>query len=266
MSEATPMIPKIIHYCWFGGSPLPEMAIKCIESWKKFLPDYEIKQWDETNFDVNMIPYAAEAYKAKKYAFVSDFARFWILYNYGGLYFDTDVQLIKGIDDIVKRGPFMGCERDADEKAGEAADQPSVAPGFGLAANPGLGLAANPGLGLYSELLTLYKGLHFINPNGSYNQKTIVAYTTEVLCKHGLKNVPGIQECAGVWIYPMEYFCPLDYVTKELNITDNTRSIHLYSASWITGSQLMYKKVERIVGKKIAQFLSRTLKQIRIFK
>lgn len=258
MSEATPMIPKIIHYCWFGGNPLPEMAIKCIESWKKFLPDYEIRQWDESNFDVNMIPYAAEAYKTKKYAFVSDFARFWILYNYGGLYFDTDVQLIKGIDDIVKRGPFMGCERDADEKAGKAADLPFVA--------PGLGLAANPGLGLYSELLTLYKGLHFINPNGSYNQKTIVAYTTEVLRKHGLKNVPGIQECAGVWIYPKEYFCPLNYVTKELNITDNTRSIHLYSASWITGSQLMYKKVERIVGKKIAQFLSRTLKQLRIFK
>ena len=237
---------------------MPEMAIKCIESWKKFLPDYEIKQWDESNFDVNMIPYTAEAYRAKKYAFVSDFARFWILYNYGGLYFDTDVQLIKGIDDIVERGPFMGCERDANEKAGEAADLPSVA--------PGLGLAANPGLGLYSELQTLYKGLHFINPNGSYNQKTIVAYTTEVLCKHGLKNVPGIQECAGVWIYPKEYFCPLDYVTKELNITNNTRSIHLYSASWITGSQLMYKKVERIVGKKIAQFLSRTLKQLRIFK
>lgn len=258
MSEATPMIPKIIHYCWFGGNPLPEMAIKCIESWKKFLPDYEIKQWDESNFDVNMIPYAAEAYKAKKYAFVSDFARFWILYNYGGLYFDTDVQLIKGIDDIVERGPFMGCERDANEKAGEAADLPSVA--------PGLGLAANPGLGLYSELLTLYKGLHFINPNGSYNQKTIVAYTTEVLSKHGLKNVPGIQECAGVWIYPKEYFCPLDFMTKELNITNNTRSIHLYSASWITGSQLMYKKVERIVGKRIAQFLSRTLKQLRIFK
>lgn len=258
MIEATPMIPKIIHYCWFGGNPLPEMAIKCIESWKKFLPDYEIKQWDESNFDVNMIPYTAEAYRAKKYAFVSDFARFWILYNYGGLYFDTDVQLIKGIDDIVERGPFMGCERDVDENAGEAAELPSVA--------PGLGLAANPGLGLYSELLALYKGLHFINPNGSYNQKTIVAYTTEVLCKHGLKNIPGIQECAGVWIYPKEYFCPLDFITKELNITDNTRSIHLYSASWITGSQLMYKKVERIVGKKIAQFLSRTLKQLRIFK
>ena len=114
--------------------------------------------------------------------------------------------------------------------------------------------------------MTLYKSLPFINPNGSYNQKTIVAYTTEVLCKHGLKNVPGIQKCAGVWIYPKEYFCPLDYVTKELNITNNTRSIHLYSASWITGSQLMYKKVECIVGKKIAQFLSRTLKQLRIFK
>ena len=110
MSEATPMIPKTIHYCWFGGNPLPEMAIKCIESWKKFLPDYEIKQWDESNFDVNMIPYAAEAYKAKKYAFVSDFARFWILYNYGGLYFDTDVEVIKPMDNIIAKGPFMVCE------------------------------------------------------------------------------------------------------------------------------------------------------------
>ncbi len=245
------MIPKVIHYCWFGGNPLPEMAIKCIESWKKYLPDYEIKQWDESNFDVNMIPYTAEAYKTKKYAFVSDFARFWILYHYGGLYFDTDVQLIKGIYDIVERGPFMGCERDVVEK---------------IAIAPGLGLASPPKLGLYCELLTLYNDLHFINQNGSYNQKTIVSYTTEVLCKHGLKNVPGIQECAGVWIYPKEYFCPLNYVTNKLKITNNTRSIHLYSASWITNSQLMYKKVERIVGKRFAQILSRTLKQLRIFK
>ena len=252
------MIPKKIHYCWFGGKPLPEMAIKCIESWRQLLPDYEIKQWDESNFDVNMIPYTAEAYKAKKYAFVSDFARFWILYNYGGLYFDTDVQLIKGIDDIVERGPFMGCERDGGDKADTNVRRPSVA--------PGLGLAANPGLGLYGELLTLYKGLHFINPNGSYNQKTIVAYTTEVLFKHGLKDIADIQECAGVWIYPKEYFCPLDFMTNELSITSNTRSIHLYSASWITSSQLMYKKVERIVGKRIAQFISRTLKRLKIFK
>ena len=95
------MIPKIIHYCWFGGNPLPDSAMKCIASWKKFLPDYEIKKWNESNFDVNMIPYVKEAYQVKKYAFVSDFARFYILYKYGGLYFDTDVEIVKPLDSII---------------------------------------------------------------------------------------------------------------------------------------------------------------------
>lgn len=103
-------IPKVIHYCWFGGNPLPSLAEKCIASWRKYLPDYEIKRWDESNFDVNIIPYTKQAYEAKKYAFVSDYARFWILYNYGGLYFDTDVEVIRSMDDIIAAGPFMGCE------------------------------------------------------------------------------------------------------------------------------------------------------------
>ena len=97
-------IPKIIHYCWFGGNPLPELAQKCIESWKKYCPDYEIKRWDETNFDLDCCDYVREAYQEKKWAFVSDYARFKILYEYGGVYFDTDVELIKPIDDIVEKG------------------------------------------------------------------------------------------------------------------------------------------------------------------
>ena len=101
-------IPKTIHYCWFGRNPLPSLAIKCIASWKKYLPDYEIKEWNEDNFDVNVIPYTREAYAAKKYAFVSDYARFKILYEEGGLYFDTDVEVIKPFDDIIARGAFMG--------------------------------------------------------------------------------------------------------------------------------------------------------------
>lgn len=105
------MIPKIIHYCWFGRNPLPLLAVKCIESWKRYFPDYEIREWNEDNFNVNMIPYTREAYEAKKYAFVSDYARFYILYYYGGLYFDTDVEVIKPMNDIIERGAFMGCER-----------------------------------------------------------------------------------------------------------------------------------------------------------
>ena len=101
-------IPNTIHYCWFGGNPLPPLAEKCIASWKKYLPNYDIKRWDESNFDVNSIPYTKQAFAAGKYAFVSDYARFWILYNYGGIYFDTDVELINNMDGIIASGPFMG--------------------------------------------------------------------------------------------------------------------------------------------------------------
>ena len=104
------MIPKIIHYCWFGGNPLPESAKKCIASWRKFLPDYQIKEWNEDNFDVNSIPYTQEAYEAKKYAFVSDYARFWILYKYGGLYFDTDVEVIKSFKELLENEAFAAFE------------------------------------------------------------------------------------------------------------------------------------------------------------
>ena len=135
------MIPKVIHYCWFGRNPLPESAKKCINSWRKYLPDYEIKEWNEDNFDVNIIPYTREAYEVKKYAFVSDYARFWILYHHGGLYFDTDVEVIKPLDDIIDRGPFMGVEVGA--TSGGA--PPLVAPGLGLGVNPGLGRKTQSG-------------------------------------------------------------------------------------------------------------------------
>lgn len=218
------MIPKVIHYCWFGRNPLPPLAIKCIESWKKFLPDYEMKEWNEDNFDVNMIPYTKEAYEVKKYAFVSDYARFWILYHYGGLYFDTDVEVIKNMDDIIARGPFMGCE-------GEASDT-SVA-----SVAPGLGLGVNPGLPFYNEMLELYSTLYFVNPNGSYNQKTIVAYTTEMLCNYGLKNTNELQKCAGMWIYPKDYFNPM-MDNGLINMQENTCCIHHYAASWLTDEQI----------------------------
>lgn len=145
------MIPKIIHYCWFGGNPLPESAKKCIASWRKFLPDYEIKEWNESNFDVNIIPYTAEAYKAKKYAFVSDYARFYILYKYGGLYFDTDVEVIRNMDDIIARGPFMGCEGEAKQPMDGSRDKAMT-----------LGVA--PILGLHKEIFDFYQRLHNILP------------------------------------------------------------------------------------------------------
>ena len=244
------MIPKVIHYCWFGHNPLPESAKKCIDSWRKFLPDYEIKEWNEDNFDVNIIPYTQQAYEAKKYAFVSDYARFWILYHHGGVYFDTDVEVIRPMDDIIEKGPFMGREKGAFIKdicdntitvQGDAGL--GVAPGLGLGVNPGLGLGVNPGLGLYKEFLDLYDSLKFKNEDGTLNTKTIVSYTTEILLNHGLnENNDEPQEVAGVWVYPPDVFCPMDHTqANKLKITERTVSIHLYDCSWINHNTMRYK-------------------------
>ena len=218
------MIPKIIHYCWFGHNPLPDMAVRCIESWRKFLPDYEIKVWDETNFDVNMVPYTKEAYAQKKYAFVSDYARFWILYNYGGLYFDTDVEVIKPLDEVINRGAFMGCEQDY-----RLATNGIVEQGNGVAVNPGLGIGAEAGMPIIKEILDKYATYQFLHADGSLNLKTVVAYTTELLTSKGLEVTNEIQCVDGVYIYPKEYFGPKDY---DVNVTKNTLTIHHYNASW----------------------------------
>lgn len=214
------MIPKVIHYCWFGGNPLPKSAIKCINSWKKFLPDYEIKEWNESNYDVHKIPYIHEAYEAKKYAFVSDYARFDILYHEGGVYFDTDVEVIRSIDDIIERGPFMGIEVEMSDKNS-----------FPLVA-PGLGIASCVRLPLYGDILNYYQDLHFLDDNGMPIEITVVKHITRVLVEHGMKSVNVLQEVSGIWIYPRDYFNPLNDNTGVLNITDNTRSIHWYTKTW----------------------------------
>ena len=223
------MIPKFIHYCWFGGNPLPPLALDCIASWKKYLPDYELKQWDESNFDVNMIPYIAEAYKQKKYAFVSDYARFWIIYHYGGLYFDTDVEVIKPLDGIIAKGNFMGFEvdPDGDNTPGK------YAPRFCFAVNPGVGFGMEKEHLFMKKMLDLYAGLKFELPPANIAwYKTIVAYTTEMLCKDGLKNIKGVQVVDGINVYPHDYFSPINMISGKLHITSNTHTIHRFMGSW----------------------------------
>ena len=244
------MIPKVIHYCWFGGKKLPALAQKCIKSWRKYLPDYEIKEWNETNFDVNIIPYTKEAYAEKKYAFVSDYARFWILYHYGGLYFDTDVEIIKPIDDIIARGSFMGCEKNSNE----------------FSVNPGLGLGAEAGMVFYKEIIQLYNTLHFCNPDGSLNLTTIVTYTSNLLAIYGMEKKDVIQCVDNIWIYPKEYFAPMDPVCSNILITDNTRSIHHYSASWLTKKKRFIKIIKRLIGYRTAAKFRQILVKYRILK
>lgn len=214
------MIPKIIHYCWFGGEPLPDLAVKCLTSWKKFFPDYEIKEWNESNFDFNCCEYVKEAYETKKWAFVSDYARFLVLYNYGGLYFDTDVEVIMDMSDIVAKGSFMGCESSNELY-------------LGLEVNPGLGLGVTPRHALYKEILDSYEKSHFLNQDGSNNYITVVDRTTQILKSHGFKNTNELQQVANIHVYPKDYFCPLDYISGKLMVTENTKSIHWYDASWL---------------------------------
>lgn len=230
------IIPRVIHYCWFGGSPLPASALRCIESWKKFCPEYEIKRWDETNYDVNSCRYTKEAYEARKWAFVSDYARFDILHTYGGVYFDTDVELLCPIEDILNQGPFLGMEQNVGNKALVA---------------PGLGMAAPKGLPFYGKILENYRKMHFLNEDGSYNQTTIVKYTTDMLLQEGLTDSDEIQQVAGIWIYPWDYFCPMKYPTGEMTVTANTRSIHHYDSSWLSEEDM---KVRRFTTKMCQRF------------
>ena len=215
------MIPKVIHYFWFGRNPLPPLAVKCIESWKKFLPDYEIKEWNEDNFDVNMTQYTREAYEAKKYAFVSDFARFWILYQYGGVYFDTDVEVLKPMDVILGKGSFMGCE--TDKTTGVNTD---------ITVAPGLGFACEAGNIFLKDIIEIYKEKSYKKDFANNGCKTIVDYTTELLLSKGLKNTTDIQCIDNIHIYPTEYFNPINIVTHRMHITKKTYSIHHYTATW----------------------------------
>jgi len=224
------MIPQIIHYCWFGKKPLPKLAKKCIASWRKYFPNHQIKEWNESNYDVHKIPYISQAYNAKKYAFVSDYARFDILYLYGGIYFDTDVEVIKPFDDILENGSFMGFES------------------MGMVAT-GLGMGCNAGLGIIHQILEFYATLNFINSDNSYNTNTVVTHVTSILKKHGLKDDNILQHVAGFVIYPIEYFCPKSFKTDEFAITDNTHSIHHYISSWMPSKEK--QKIQALTKYKI---------------
>lgn len=214
------MIPKIIHYIWLGGKPLPEIVEKCIESWKRFCPDYEIKRWDESNLNLDVCKYARQAYDAKKYAFASDVLRFQLLKEYGGIYLDVDVELLKPLDDLLEQKCFMGLE-----KWGEK-----------ISVAPGLIVGSEKNGKVVSGIFKLYQNDRFLNKDGSINLETVCNKTTQYLLKeYGLKNENILQTFEDITIYPAEYFCPIDGSKKEvLYLTENSYSKHLYLASWVT--------------------------------
>ena len=208
-------IPKIIHYCWFGGNPKPKLVQKCIRSWKKYCPDYKIVEWNESNFDVNIIPYCREAYHAKKWAFVSDYARLFIIHKYGGIYMDTDVELIKPLDQLLDLDCFLGFQH---EKY----------------VNNGLILGAVNGNSFVKKNAEIYERLIFEPHIDSNHFVVCQEYTTNLLANMGLTipDTGALQIVDNVTIFPSEYFCPYDHRTFKLSVTANTYAIHHFASSW----------------------------------
>lgn len=216
------MISKYIHYCWFGYGEKPKAVLECIESWKKYLPDYEIIEWNENNFDVNCHPYCAEAYKKRKWAFVTDYARLYIVYNNGGIYFDTDVEVVKSFDDITKQEFFLGMED-------------------GGRINTGVGFGAKKHSLVVKAMLDEYQNLHYIDGEGDENKTVCPVYNTRAIEKLGCTLMNQNVEWMGGTIYTSEYFSPIHLHTRLLHTTKNTHSIHHFANSWLTPRERIRK-------------------------
>ncbi len=234
-------IPKIIHYCWFGGAPLPELAKRCIESWKKHCPDYEIMRWDENNFDINFNTYVHEAYAARKWAFVSDVARLHALVTHGGIYMDTDVEVIRNLDTLLDYEALSGFEA------------PNRIP-TGL-------MACQQGQEMFRKFLEDYDNEHFILSDGSLNQTTNVVKITNYCLKHGLTLNNTIQTINGFTLFPCDYFCPKDCETRKLHLSKNTYTIHHFDGSWKSDedkcARAMAALFMRLMPQKAAKYLAK---------
>lgn len=239
------MIPKIIHYCWFGNNELPEKDKQCIESWKKHCPDYKIICWNESNYDISKYQYMKEAYEAKKWGFVPDIARLDIIYQNGGIYLDTDVEMVRNFDELLEYPAFMAFENDR-------------------MVNPGLVFGAEKENSIIGEILdTVYRKRSFFKEDGSYDMKPSPVMNTEFLIQKGLSPNGKTQLLpCNMKIYSKEYFCPMDYDTGELTITDNTYSIHHFHASWHTKEELAAHKLAQIFAKRFGKKIGNNVETI----
>lgn len=218
-------IPKKIHYCWFGKKEKPEIVKKCIESWKNILKGYEIKEWNEENFDINFNEFTREAYENKKYAFVSDYVRVYALYNEGGIYLDTDVEVFKDFDKFLNNSSFWGFE----EKNYIATST----------------IGAEKGNRVIKEFLDFYEDKRF-------DMVTNVVTVTEILKSHGIRMDGSYQESKDITVYPQEYLSPYDYINCIEKKTGNTVAMHHFYKSWLPFSEKIKKFIKirlvKIIG------------------
>lgn len=233
------LIPKVIHYCWFSRKEMPEGFKKCIASWKRYCPDYEIVRWDESNYDVNKIGYMQKAYEYQKWGFVTDCARFDILYQHGGIYMDTDVELVRNLDELLYQTAFCGVE-----KWGNV--------------NTGGGCGAVAGHPMIKKMLDSRECISFVREDGKLNLETCGVYETRSLISEGMRVDNRVQVVHGMTVYSSDYFSPYDYMSGELNMTENTFSIHHFNGGWLDEkareqrekTQAQYQAVLRRMKKK----------------
>lgn len=215
------MIPKIIHYCWFGRKTKPVEVEYYISTWRKYCPDYIIKEWNELNFDIHVNKYVEEAYRNKKWAFVSDVARLWALVHEGGIYMDTDVEVVRNLDELLDQKAFLGFE------------------GTQWVGTNIIGTEKNNEF--FFDFLDSYNQRTFVGQDGKLELTTNVVEITKRLINKGLKRDGNLQIINGLTIYPPDHFSPYDYINGEMKKTPNTYTIHWFAKSWIKQNKFVQK-------------------------
>ena len=224
------MIPKTIHYCWFGRGSMPQLALDCIESWHKYMPDWEYRLWNEDNFDVNCNQYVKEAYEARKFAFVSDYARLKALTEYGGLYLDTDVLVLKSFATLTDLDAFCGFEG-SKHKPIATCVMASVANGLWI-----------------QQMIKSYQGRRFVDSDGNYDITTNTSFLSAIMEKNGFVRNGQKQQYLDCMVFPVQWFSPRQ-TTGEYLLTEDTYSDHLGAASWANNKE-KYSLLKKIIGQK----------------
>jgi len=232
------MIPKVIHYCWFGRGEMPKLAVDCIASWKKYCPDFELMLWNEDSFDLTSNSFTFEAYSRKKYAFITDYVRLYAIYHFGGVYMDTDVELLKGIDDLMYLKAFSGFESETEIPTGIIAGEKQSE---------------------WARIqLQYYENKHFILPDGSLDTTTNVKIISDIMRNGGFLFNNTLQTYQDmITIFPKDYFCPKSYLTNKIELTENTYCIHHFASSWLSPKMKFKKKIIQILGPRLVTMFSK---------
>lgn len=232
------MIPKIIHYCWLSGEDIPDKLINCMNSWKKYLPDYKFMLWDLNRFDIESSIWVKEAYQLRKFAFAADYIRLYAIYNYGGIYLDMDVEILKDFDNLLNQEYMLAYEK------------------VGVGIEAGI-MGASPKAEWVKDCLSYYDNKHF-NQDGILQMRPLPQIMLDVLQTHIIKGT--------IKPYTPDYFTCKSYETGKISVTSNSYSIHHFAGSWLSNRELISKYVVTFLGRKNAHYLAVIMRKLHLLK